>query len=114
MFKIFGRILLVILIVALFSIGVYYLLNSGTSQSQAPFRGETPPSLNSENNQQNRQGVSETGGSRQEKIDSTFLGAAWLDLLKNLLVISAFTIVVVLIQKILTQKGQMEKTREII
>jgi hypothetical protein len=113
MLKILGRIILVILIAALFSAGIYYLLNIGPSQSQASIVGGNPPSLSSENNQHDRQGGFGTGADRPGKGDLALSGAAWLDVLKNLLLISTFTIVIALFQKVLLPKPRVEEMSEI-
>jgi len=112
MLRIIGRILLVILITVALSVGVYYLLNGSTSQLVAETGHGNPPVFGSEVGQHNDQEFSQNGKTGETNRGSEFLGASWLDLLKNLFVITLFIVVVALLRKVLNHRSQPDETFE--
>lgn len=110
MLKVIGRILLVILITVALSIGVYYLLNGSASQLATETGHGNRSAFDGEVGQHNGQGFSQN---REVNRDSGSLATSWLDLFKNLFVITLFIIVVSLLRKVFVHRLQTDETFEI-
>ena len=102
MLKVFGRILLVIAIAAVLSLGVYFLISGSSSQSTASLDTGSQPAL--QNGATNPEGLGPgngTGMHRGEGEGNEQSGTAWLDLLKNAGIIGAAVVVIFFIRKAL-------------
>ena len=107
MIKIFGRILLVIAITAVLSLGVYFLVSGSSAQSTAALNTGSQPALQNGLSSPEGQGLGPgngTGMHRGAGEGNEQSGTAWLDLLKNVGIIGAAVIVVFFIRKVFAYK----------
>jgi hypothetical protein len=107
MIKVLGRILLVIAIAAVLSLGVYFLISGSSSQSTSSLDTGSQPALQTGATSLEGQGLGPgngTGMHRGEGEGTGQSGTAWLDLLKNAGIIGAAVVVIFFIRKVLAFK----------
>jgi hypothetical protein len=107
MLKVIGRILLVIAIAAVLSLGVYFLISGSSSQTTALLNTGSQLSLENGTGNPDGQGLGPgngTGMHRGEGEGNEQSGTAWLDLLKNVGIIGAAVVVIFFIRKALAFK----------
>jgi hypothetical protein len=99
MLKLFGRVVIVVLLAALLSTGIYFALNSGaSSQTVGNFESGSRPALQTGTGNSQFTGAG-NGFHRGEGGDENS-AAAWLDVVKNLVIIAIATVGVTLIRKV--------------